>query len=52
MKRKCPSCGGEMKKIGDGSEIPSVPFIKIPEWVKEAVVYECTECGYIGIWHE
>ena len=52
MERNCPICGGKMKKVGSGKDLPSVPFIKIPEWIKETVVYECNECGFIGLWHE
>lgn len=33
-------------------ELPQIPFIKIPEWIKEAHAYECEACGYIGLWHE
>ena len=40
-----------MEKIGEGKELPNIPFISIPEWIKESIVYECKECGYIGIWH-
>jgi len=52
MERICPVCKGKMKKIGDGSEIPNLPFIKIPEWIKESSAYECMSCGYIALWHE
>jgi len=52
MEKNCPICGGEMKKVGSGKDLPSVPFIKIPEWIKETVVYECEKCGFIGLWHE
>jgi predicted RNA-binding Zn-ribbon protein involved in translation (DUF1610 family) len=52
MEKKCPACGGKMVKTASGAEIPDIPFIKIPAWVKEADAYECQECGYIGLWRE
>lgn len=50
MEKICPVCKGKMKELASGMEIPSLPFIKIPEWIKEAVAYECDSCGYIGLW--
>ena len=52
MEKKCPACDGKMKKVASGNEIPDIPFIKIPVWIKEADAYECEECGYIGLWRE
>ena len=52
MERTCPVCQSHMKKVASGMELPSLPFIKIPEWIKEAHAYECKACGYIGLWHE
>jgi uncharacterized protein with PIN domain len=52
MKKICPVCEGNMKKVASGNELPAVPFIKIPEWIREADAYECEKCGYIGLWRE
>ncbi|MEA2053964.1 MAG: hypothetical protein U9O96_02430 [Candidatus Thermoplasmatota archaeon] len=52
MNKKCPICGEEMKKISSSSDMPSIPFIKIPEWIMEVNVYECQKCHFTGIWHE
>jgi len=52
MEKRCPACGGKMKKTASGAELPDIPFIKIPSWVKEADAYECEKCGYIGLWRE
>ncbi len=52
MEKKCPVCNSNMKLIASGKELPSIPFIKIPEWIKEADAYECESCGYIGLWRE
>jgi uncharacterized protein with PIN domain len=50
MNKKCPACQAGMKKVASGMELPSLPFLKIPEWIKEAHAYECDKCGYIGLW--
>jgi len=52
MKKECPACGGNMEKVAEGKEIPDIPFIKIPQWIKEADAFECQTCGYIGLWRE
>jgi len=52
MEKSCPICEGEMKKIASASEMPSIPFIKIPDWIKEMDVYECQKCHFVGMWHE
>lgn len=52
MKKICPTCHEEMIKVASGTELPSLPFLKIPQWIKEAHAFECKSCGYIGLWHE
>jgi len=52
MEKLCPICNGKMNKMLSEFEIPSLPFIKIPEWIKEAVAYECENCHFIGLWRE
>ena len=52
MNKICPMCGGEMEKISSPEDIPSIPFIKLPEWIMEVDVYECQKCHFVGIWHE
>ncbi|MEM2934827.1 MAG: gamma carbonic anhydrase family protein [Candidatus Thermoplasmatota archaeon] len=47
---KCPACNGNMEKIASGKDFPSIPFIKIPEWIKEVDAYRCISCGYVGLW--
>jgi len=49
MDKKCPVCGAKMDKIP--SDMPSIPFIKLPEWITEVDVYECQKCHFLGIWH-
>jgi len=51
MEKNCPICNGKMKIVARGKDF-SIPFIKIPKWIKEADAYECEKCGYIGLWHE
>ena len=51
MEKKCPICGEEMKIFASGSQMPSVPFIKIPTWIQEVDLYKCIKCSFIGLWH-
>jgi len=51
MEKKCAVCGGEMTVFASGSQMPSVPFIKIPSWIQEVDLYKCIKCGFIGLWH-
>lgn len=52
MKKSCPICKEEMEKIASASEMPSIPFIKIPDWIREVDIYECQNCHFVGMWHE
>ncbi len=48
--KKCPVCNGNMEKIASGKNFPPIPFIKIPDWIKEVDAYKCASCGYVGLW--
>ncbi|MBC7081199.1 MAG: gamma carbonic anhydrase family protein [Thermoplasmatales archaeon] len=48
--KKCPVCNGNMEKIASGKDFPPIPFIKIPDWIKEVDAYKCNSCGFVGLW--
>jgi len=50
MTYKCPACGADMNQISSAGEMPPIPFIKIPAWIKDVDVHECQSCHYIGLW--
>ena len=52
LERKCPKCGSKMNRIAHGSQLPKMPIVSIPDWVRKIALYVCEECGFIEMWME
>ncbi|MDD3492154.1 MAG: hypothetical protein PHZ19_01495 [Candidatus Thermoplasmatota archaeon] len=52
MHHSCPACGAAMQQVSSAQDMPDIPFIKIPVWIKEVDVFECPACHFIGLWRQ